>query len=160
MKLSVEQVLTLLRAHCALDGLDTPIEVEVEGKQVQRIVKKPYKLSGKTRMILAKNVIVLTAIEQAYETVRKGLVKQFSDDGQSVSPDKVQAFVACIREAMETDHEVNLTKVTEADLLADDNPYPITLLFALAPLWSTEFSKLDKTKPNSPKKVSSAELQN
>lgn len=103
--------------------------------------KSPYKLSGKVRFALAKNLRKLQDELDRVEEVRQKLVVQHElervpqpDGTVRLQGDGFTAYQNDFQDTLETEVEVQIHQITEQDLGLDENQIPATLL---APLIDT-----------------------
>jgi len=120
MKLTYKEILTLRAALLSLDGLDKSVEI----KGVAQIIKKPFKFAGKTRLKIARNLRACEAGFEDYDAARVGLVREISDGGDEVAPEKVGEFSRKLGELLAEEVEATLTPLTEIELNLDDNEIP------------------------------------
>jgi hypothetical protein len=117
MKLTTAQCLQLRLALLALDGLDTVHDVN--GRAVA--TKKPFKLTGKVRMRLGRNLRAVEAVAQEFDAARTAKIRELSGGGETVPADKQAQFRADHDAMLNEEHEVALTPIPEDDLNLDEN---------------------------------------
>ena len=129
------QAKAVLGALVSLDGSPRIVQL---GNGNQQVVQKPYKLSGKTRMAIARNIAILNDDRLALEKAHKGLIEEISGGEQSIDPtDKVKMndFVSRYDELQNESNEFpGLTKIKASLLNIEDNEIPQTVLADLRPL--------------------------
>lgn len=115
-----------LNLHAALLALDGAKDAD---GNVQ-----PYKLSGRVRYAVARNLAALKEPVEAYERARVGLVKEFASGGNQVPEDRVPDFLTQIATIQQQPVDVALHQFDEPGLYLDDNAIPSSVLVALLPL--------------------------
>ena len=127
MKLSTHAILQLVQALNSFDGLEQTRPGEK--------LKEPYKIAPRARMTLAKNLIRLNEVTQAYHKTRDHAVFHYADGGNRITdPKKLMAFSleeASIGAVM---HEVSLEMIKEGDLNLEKNDIPLPALAAMGPI--------------------------
>lgn len=103
--------------------------------------KSAYTLSGKTRFAIAKNLRRLQAELDTLEEVRQKLIADYKlervpqpDGSVRIDGPGFTDYQNAFQQALETETEVALHQISEADLDLDNNQIPSTLL---APLIDT-----------------------
>ncbi|HTB63877.1 MAG TPA: hypothetical protein VK737_09830 [Opitutales bacterium] len=127
MKLTNKSVLQLRAALLSLDGLDKSVEV----KGQTQLIKKPFKLDGKTRLKIARNLRATETAFEDYDSARVGLVREFSADGQQVAPDKLPEFTQRLEDLLADEADLALAPLAEDDLNLDDNEIPHAALASI-----------------------------
>ena len=145
MKLNIDEAKTIFANLRALNGREVAVDAKVtvtkpDGSQVeeQKIITVPYKMTGKARWNIAKNLRVLKdhidtfddAVNELIKSVSKGLGEIDKDDAEGQ-----KSFAEQLRPMVEEEREiVGLLKIPVADLKLDDNDYPPGMLTPLMPL--------------------------
>jgi hypothetical protein len=128
MKLKISQINELKEAISGLEGTQ---EVH-DGK----VITKPFKLSGKTRWNLSKNLAILSRKMEGYEKVKNDLLLQISGGSgiiKEAEVEKIAEFTKQVREIITTEEEVDgLLKIKEEELKLDENPIPLAVLSSLS----------------------------
>lgn len=93
---------------------------------------KPFKLSVKTRVALARNLAVLRQTSAHAQEARDGLIRQYGENGE-IKPGtpRFADFLDAANLLMNSDAEVKLEDITISDLNLDENDIPIDALSAL-----------------------------
>jgi hypothetical protein len=131
MKLSTQAILRLCEA---LQHFDAPAPYR-DGK----VTRDPYQFAGVVRMAMAKNLSRMDEVMRAYQAARNHLVYEHSLPGEStVEPQRMAAFEVAHAALLQSEHDVNLTRVTEAQLDLDRNIIPVVMLAALVPIMKDE----------------------
>jgi len=120
MKLTTKKILNLRAALLALDGLDKA--VEVNGKTA--LIKKPFKLAGKTRLKIARNLRELESPATDYDEARIALVRELSGGGDDVPADQRAEFFTQINPMLAAEHEVGLAAFAEDEFNLEANEIP------------------------------------
>lgn len=142
MKVTTRKALEMLAGIGALDGLEKAVDVGTEEKPTTKIIRVPFKLGGKLRLAMGKNMVALTAVEQAYEVARKGVIRELANGGDTVPKEKEKDAREKIEELLQGSHEVNLDKIEPADLNLDaNNEMPISAIALLDPLFKSSKAK-------------------
>ena len=127
MKLSTETILNLVAAMSTFDGLDNA--------RPGQPAKEPYKLSAATRMTMAKNLVKLNEVVEAYKKAVNGARQHHSNGGANDDdPKALVRFNADNAAFLAFMHEVEIAMIAEADLNLDKNAIPLTVLAHLAPM--------------------------
>jgi hypothetical protein len=127
MKLSTHTILNLVAAMNAFDGLDT-----VKPGQPP---KEPYKISAAARMAMAKNLVKLNEVAQAYKKAVDGARQHHSNGGANdKDPEALARFNADNSAFLAFVHNVEIAAIAEGDLALDKNAIPVTVLAHLAPM--------------------------
>jgi len=127
MKLTAQQILRLIEALQHFDAMP-PMQ---DGKPA----RAPYKLAGTVRMAMARNVAKLGEVVSAYQNARNALVYDHAvAGGNAVAPDKIADFERAHAELLSSVHEVDLIRLSEANLQLDVNEVPVSVLAALIPV--------------------------
>lgn len=134
MKLKITKVKELHEALLQLDGLEKV--AHIDGKD--KIVKEPFKLSGKSRWNIAKNVGILARKLEGFDKVRNDLVQEISEGKNIITKDeteKIKAFEKEIISVLETEEEIEgILTITKTDLNLDANAIPTWVIIALEPI--------------------------
>ena len=122
----------------ALVSLDGSPRIVQLGNGTQQVVQKPYKLSGKTRMAIARNIGVLNQDRIAFEKAHKGMIEEISGGEQQIDPSdkvKMKEFATKYDELLNEAVELpTLTKIKASLLNIEENDLPQTVLADLAPV--------------------------
>jgi hypothetical protein len=137
IKITNQQILSLNDAIAALDGRhETQI---VDGKPVQ--VFRGCKLTHQGRWALARNLGRLQAALADFNRAKSALVTEHSNGMGAISPAHpgFNAFAGDFEQLMRQEAELDLDKLTPADLRLEENEgagagLPIAVLNALSPL--------------------------
>jgi hypothetical protein len=127
MKLTYKSILQLRAALATLDGLEKSVEVRGHAQ----LIKKPFKFAGKTRLKIARNLRVVEAAFDDYDAARVGLVRELSDGGEQVPPEKIAGFTQRLGELLAEETDVALRPLAETELNLDDNEISHTTLAVL-----------------------------
>lgn len=128
MKMS--EVLNLLVALRELDGYT---KIVMEGGR-ETSVQASYVFTAATRFTLAKNIAKLQPLAKAYQDAFNAKVKEISGGESKVPKEKEAQFLEELRPLQEQEEEVELTKITEADMKLEVNPIPGSVLANLLPI--------------------------
>ncbi len=128
--MKLNEALNCLQALNALDGRPRVIK---DGGQ-ERIVVEPYVFSAATRMAIARNIAALSSEEQAFVSARTNLIRQFGNTDGEVPGEKRKELEGEIKSLLESDADVKLVFLCEADLQIGVNPIPSSILAALLPV--------------------------
>ena len=112
--------------------------VQVLNQLDPAIGRSPYKLNGKVRFAMAKNLRKLQVELDTLETVRQKLIEEYGltptkqPDGSSrLDGEKFAEYEQAFNDVLDAETEVDLHQITEADLDLDANQIPFTLLSPL-----------------------------
>jgi hypothetical protein len=128
MKLKVKDAKIILNSLLQLDGYEAVVKIDGN----DRIIKKPYDLSGKTRWNIIKDISILERKMLDFEKLRNQLILEISEGKGGImenEKDKLQKFSDKITPVLMEEEEVDgLLKLTRADLKLDSesdiNPFP------------------------------------
>jgi len=120
MKLTTKKIINLRAALLALDGLDKA--VEVNGKTA--LIKKPFKLAGRTRLKIARGLRELEPIATDYDEARVALVRELSGGGDDVPAELRAEFFAQINPMLAVEHELRLPAFTDDEFNLEANEIP------------------------------------
>jgi hypothetical protein len=136
MKIKVLKICQLYDALNALDGLEQVVEVDGKNK----IIKKPYNLSGKVKWNLAKNLRLLKPHVEVFQKVRDDIIREITGGKNSVDEKDTAQWLAVINKVSEVSVQEEDVKglliLTPKDLGLDDdadtsNQIPLKVLEAL-----------------------------
>lgn len=131
MKLKITKIKELQTALLKLDGYDKI--ANVDGKD--KIVKEPFKLSGKVRWNIAKNVRILNRELEGFDKVRGDVITQISEGSNVIKPEeteKMKKFQDAMAQILNDETEVEgLLKFNEEDFNLEANPIPAEALVGL-----------------------------
>ena len=131
MKLTIESAISI---HAGLKLLDSYERVIKDGER-ERVVSEFYKFGGGLRLLIAKNLNHLDVVVSTFQKARDGLVYEFSVDGKAEVPsEKMAAFGKAVRDLMDTEEEIELSKIKGDELKLDENPVPASTLSLLLPI--------------------------
>lgn len=148
MRLSTQAIITLANA---LPQLNTYLKQAKEGDS-WRNVHATYEFSPRVRLKIAKNIMRLTAVVDAYSRTRNGLIIQISGgksiiqqpqdrtDKAAVSEyERQMADLARLDELLLGEcHDIDLDTISEDELNLKSNPIPVAVLAAMAPIMEDE----------------------
>lgn len=131
MKLKITKIKELQTALLKLDGVERVVKIDDKDK----IVKEPFKFSGKVRWNIAKNVGVLNRKLEGFDKVRGDLITQISGGTNIIKPEeteKMKEFQAQMADILQNEEEVDgLLKLKESDLDLDSNAIPTEAIIGL-----------------------------
>jgi len=128
MKISNRGILELRQALIALDGLPTPTSLENRNAQTYL---KPYDFTGTVRFRIGKTLNALKPIAEAIEKAGDAVTRKYAVDNIIPGP-MVSAYTTERTELMDVENEIDIPKLTEADLKLDVNPIPGSVLSILS----------------------------
>lgn len=143
MKLKIAEVKTILDALLQLDGYDQIAKIkQPNGLTEDKVVRKPYDLSGKTRWNISKNITILSKKMEGFDKVKNDLIAQISEGKNIILKDetaKIKAFEKEVSSILEIEEEIDgLLKLTpkelKLDLDLDVNPFPNSVINPLMAL--------------------------
>jgi len=130
MDLSTKKLLRLLSG---LMHFDPPQDGE---KTVQG--RTTYKLTGRTRMAIAQNIVRLEPLVDAYQRARNQLIYDLSGGTNELPASQTAAFEKSHQELLDTMHEIDVVMILPSDVLQDDeNAIPVNVLAALHPVFAS-----------------------
>lgn len=123
MKLTMTKVINL---HGGLSSLDAYEKVVGD-----KVVKELYQLGGPLRLNIARNLNRIESEVAAFQKTRNALVVEHSNGSGTVD---MPAFVMAERALLDSETEIDLILLKEADLSLNINPIPGTVLAAIMPI--------------------------
>lgn len=127
MKLTTQQVLRLVEAFQHFDQAPQMHD----GKPA----REPYKLAGTVRMAMARNIAKLGEVVGAYQKARNGLIYEHAAaGGNTVAADRLADYERAHADLLESTHEIEVIRLSEANLQLDVNEIPVSVLAALIPV--------------------------
>lgn len=140
MKMKVSEASALLSALSALDGYDRVIK---EGGN-EKSVRDSYKL-GPARMAVARNIRALREVVEDFQRAQNALIIEESGGTGSVdqktNPEGAARVAVEIQKMVDTEHEISLISISEADLKLDVNPIPPSVLASMIVLFPAPVSE-------------------
>jgi hypothetical protein len=126
MKLSTQAVLRLVAALETFDGV---------GQRGPGDKTRRCNLSRGVRMTMAKNLVRLMPIVDAFQKARNDLIYKHSEGSNQIEdPKKLALFEQDEADLKAATHEVRLDLIKEADLKIDANGIALPTLAGLAPM--------------------------
>lgn len=127
--LTVEQTLTIVNGLSQLDGYD---DVCTDGA-IQKTCKRPYKFGGGVRWTIASDISVAKSVQTTWETVKNGLITQYSDNGK-VPDANLPKLNAELTSALSKPSNIVLARLKRDELKLDENPIPASILALIIPI--------------------------
>lgn len=122
MQLTYKNITLVRAALNALEGREKIAEDKGQG----RVVVKPYKFSGKTRLKIARNLRAVESAFQEYDAARIGLVRELAEGEDKVPEARLAEFNRRHEELLneEPAEAPAFVKLEEGELNLDDNDIP------------------------------------
>lgn len=134
IKMSLEKAANLLAGLQSLDGWDKV----VKDGATERVVHVHYEMSGRLRMLIARDIDTLAPAISAFGKARADILTQAraANAGKLPENDTPEAGKALkeIQGLLDGEEQFSLLKIGEAELKLDANPIPPSVLRQLAPL--------------------------
>jgi hypothetical protein len=149
MQLSTQTILALANA---LSQLSSHRKVVKDGDK-ETTIEAPYQFAAETRAKIARNLARCTAVVDAYQRTRQGLLIQVSGGKSEIAPppiadkdkpdyptrleayaDQIETFNKVNQMFLDEVHEIDLAVLKEADLKLEANPIPFQILALMAPM--------------------------
>lgn len=128
-KLTIEQADRVLAGLTALDGYDKVIK---DGAS-ERTVKVPYDLTGKLRLLIARDIDALTPAVKRFAKTRQEIVAQ-ATAGKTPDQAEVAKVNKSVQELLDSEEQFDLGKIGDTELKLDVNPIPPSVLSQLSPI--------------------------
>lgn len=133
VKLSIEKADKLLSGLLALDGY----EKVVKDGGSERPVKVVYDLSGRLRLLIAKDIDVLSPAIRRFSKTRQELVGAASVATHKIPVEGTPEFVKLskdVQDMLDSEEQFDLLKIKEEELKLDANPISASVLSQLSPV--------------------------
>ncbi len=124
MTLTYEQAGNAVVALLSLDGHD---EAVGEGKET-KIIKRPYKINGVTRLIIAKDAARLRDMVQVYRDAKQA---ELTGGTGKLDERGTEALAVADAAMLKQTQTLELERIKPEDLALDTNPVPPSVLSGL-----------------------------
>lgn len=136
----MSQIIELQAAISGLEGTPKIIKVVSNGVTSERVITEPFKLGGKIRWNLSKNLAILTRRLEGFDKVRNALLLEVSEGAGFIKQtdyDKMAKFNQQLAIIRDSEENINgIITISEADLNLEENSIPLAVLMALEPITS------------------------
>lgn len=124
MKFPIQNLIYLFDGLSSLDGYFKLIQ---EGTQ-EKSIKVNYKLSGKFRVLVGRNLNNLKTQIEIYQKARNDLIMEFSNNTGEVKGESIGVFQKENTKMLEEEIEIKLIKFKLEQLDLDNNPIPPSVI--------------------------------
>lgn len=127
MKISNRSILEIRGALIALDGQSLPVGGE---NAKSGVYMKPYDFTGSVRFRIGRMLSIIKPIAADVDKACDAIVTKYAVDNL-IPPEYVRKYHAERSDLLDIETDVEITKLTEADLKLDVNPIPVSVLSVL-----------------------------